>query len=428
MLLGVGLDVRSGAHIYRGYWSLAKVNWPGFIIILPLSLYVLRQVMRRVAPIQDGETPVIVGIFSADQARTERLQELREHLLAPGVLWTAVLLVAGGHVADLWDVGGVYLSALKSPSFGSIDPLEKDWTVMFVAGGTSLAANLAMVVIGYTVQFCAFTLLALVAIWLFLHNLLFLRWIYQRRWSPPGEEERYLVIELEDAEQCFGFRRAHEAFNTQVGCLVVLGAMMWVSRFVNVTGEQSEVIYGGITSVAKLVKLDGDALEALGRALSARDLFPDVGQWLIALSWVAMFLLVSMPAGVKMLPRLGGRAVERSIVGYLKEFLPDRIWKYGDVPSVEEINEIAGRFAANAFWPTGNSQAWWLFFFSTATFFVILFPLRFSAQHVVKFVAFYVFLAALAVAVTGAMFRALTLYVGYVDERLVGRGLEKSKG
>jgi hypothetical protein len=149
---------------------------------------------------------------------------------------------------------------------------------------------------------------------------------------------------------------------------------------------------------------------------------------LIALSWVAMFLMVSMPAGVKMLPRLGGRAVERSIVGYLKEFLPDRIWKYGDVPSVEEINEIAGRFAANAFWPTGNSQAWWLFFFSTATFFVILFPLRFSAQHVVKFVAFYVFLAALAVAVTGAMFRALTLYVGYVDERLVGRGLEKSKG
>jgi hypothetical protein len=213
---------------------------------------------------------------------------------------------------------------------------------------------------------------------------------------PAAEEYAYIHIDLDDDDKCFGFRRANDAFNTQVLALFVAAVFILFTRFNNVD---------------------------VGSGL-----FPDAGQWLSVVTWLAALFMVALPIGVKLLPRfsLSSERSPASIVNYLREFLSDDAWVSGNDPPSEEVAAVAARFAENSFWPTGNNRARQLFFMSFWVFFVAIVPdpraididsLRDLGQWSM-FVSWGVS-GGLAWGLTLLLFAFLRWMLSYVDERLV---------
>jgi TolB-like protein len=315
------------------------------------------------------------------------------------------------HALDMREVVASYLAAPVYPA--SLQ--EPDWSVVGTATkDVGLLPNLLLVVFAYGLQFSVLLLLVLLSVLWARHNVFFLARTFQRRRVPDAEADSFIVIDLDDPNHCFGFRKANEAFNTQVLYLTITGLGLLFTRFVHVSEVQTAAIYDALSSLA--------GVERLLQGHTLATLFPDIGQVVVSVCWLASLAVVAMPALVKLLPRMpfsGSQLAQHSIVTYLREFLPASRWPYAREPAVEEVNHLAARFAESAFWPTGNNRAAQLFFFSFWVFLVILFPLAPREGRGFVFAGFYVALAFLALAATVGAFQALRWSLAYIDARLV---------
>ncbi len=245
-------------------------------------------------------------------------------------------------------------------------------------------------------QFSVALLLVLLSVLLARHNVFFLARTFQRRRVPEAEADAFIVIDLDDPNRCFGFRKANEAFNTQVLYLTIVGLGILTTRFANVSAAQTAAMYATLSSPA--------GVEGLLKGRAFNKLFPDIGQIIVSVCWLVSLGIIALPALVKLLPRMpftGGQTVQRSIVTYLREFLPKSFWPYAQEPTVEEVNLLAARFAESAFWPTGNNRAAPLFFLSFWVLLVMLFPLAPEEGRSFVFVGFYLALGLLALTATG---------------------------
>lgn len=325
---------------YEGYWQAP--NFMSLALILPGLLWMLRWAMGRIAPVYEpwppATQPPLIDLLDTEDGKKVVYEDLRRWLLSPRAVIGTLIATLLVHAVDMREMFvDQYLHDIPAQK------ADRDWASMFLnSQGVAKSANLAFVFFAYSVQF-AVVQVAMLFGWLIIaHNCFFLRRIYQRRWVPDGQEEYYFQIDLADGDRCFGFRDANDAFNTQVVFLMVGGITMLVSRFAH---------------TVTWAELMADPNEIL----------PNVGQAMLAFGWLLAFLVISMPALVKLLPRLPIRGNERAcrtVTNYLREFMsPDR-WPFGREPSHEEIGALAARFAHNAFWPTGNNRASQLFFFS----------------------------------------------------------------
>ncbi len=396
-LIGAHRTVTVGGVEFSGYWD--RPNWIGHAIWLPIALYLFRWAASRIAPVYEEwpprHCPEIVQLVSDEAGRKQAYEALRAALLSPRNFWFTVAALVLFHIADMWEVVSVLVG-------GSVDPAairEPDWTVLAaVLPGVSAGANLLLVLFAYTVQFTLLLIMVQLVVLVLRHNLFFLGRTYQARRVPAHEEHGYVVVDLDDPNRCFGFRRANEAFNTQVLCLTLSGIGLLFSRFANLSGLQTAAVYEALTQGSVLT------------SESVRGLFPDIGQVVVSTAWLASMAVIALPALVKLLPRMpftGGKPAQRSIVTYLREFFPASVWPWDEEPSVEKINALAGRFAENSFWPTGNNRAAQLFFFSFWVFLVLLFPLGPQDGRGLVFAAFHLALVLLALGMTAATFQAL---------------------
>lgn len=431
----IALSMMIGAHTasdgFIGYW--ARVNWMTLAVILPIATFALRWLATRIGPISSSalpsSPPPVIELIKSDAGKEKAYAALRRALLAPNNLLIALIITLLIHVADMAQLGGVYLSGASSlcTSTSTVDgcameiqgpenikesgPLrwlevsfaganfavEKDWSVAYLSSERKVGKwpNLALNVSAYSVQFAVVLIGILCIILMLRHNLFFLSRIYQRRRVKPGEESSYIHINLDDDDACFGFRPANDAFNVQVLMLAFAAVFILATRFANVG--------------------------------PGTGLFPDVGQWLVVLAWLGALAIVSLPIMVKLLPRTPSRGAELvpvSLVGYLREFLSDQAWAIGNDTPPEEINAVAARFAENAFWPTGNNRAWQLYFLSFWVFFIALVP---RVTAIVDYDTSYVWLDVVGWAVAGGLawgatwllFRFLRALLTYIDQRLV---------
>lgn len=399
MLAGVHRSVEANGLVYLG-WFDKHNNWP-YVFILPIAVWIMRRAFSRIADITTAQVPTppppVVPLFRQAPSPQFVYELLRDWLSSPKVMGIALGIAAFIQVADTTELVRVYL--FDAP----VRPSELDWSVMYQAGTISKTTNALFCLAAYTMQF----VLVVIAIWaicfMSAHNLFFLSKIYQRSRVPKGEEGSYITLDLDDVNLCFGFRPANDAFNTQVVGLGIAGFFILFSRFANVAVVDSSV---GLTDLVSW------------SAIAELQLFPDVGQFLLALGWFLTLWIVSSPALVKLLPRLPGRQArsQLSIDGYLKEFLTDAQWRYGDHPSEKQINLMAAKFARNAFWPTGDNRASQLFFFSFWVFLVILYPLRTTSLPLL--LVSLLVLGAIAYGMRSILFWFLNGSLAYVDERL----------
>ena len=183
----------------------------------------------------------------------------------------------------------------------------------------------------------------------------------------------------------------------------------------NIDRQKIGSIHVGAEEIGKLLDRNWSVVLKLFGALFSGDPFPDVGQWILAVSWLLFFLIVSMPALVKLLPFLTERRVQMELVPFLKCFLPDKElpW-HGGEPTADQVDNLAHRFACNSFWPNGDWQAKVLFGFSFFVFLIILFPLFSSFT-------FFIALALMAVALTTVFLFLLRLPLWWVNPKLIKR-------
>ena len=393
-VFGVAHDrTRSDGVVFDGY--LGALNFTSLVVVLPALLWLMRWALGRIAPVgcpwPTKVMPPIVELVESSEGRREVYTALRNRLLSRRFLGATLAIVGLIQVADMWSlVVGNYLRE-DAPVAGAAD-----WANMFLAGdGVSKAGNVVVVVSAYTVQFSIIFLGTLLGLAIALHNGFFLGRIYQRRRVPDGREHAYIHIDLADGDRCFGFRLANDAFNTQVVALALGGTGMLVSRFAHAPS------WSDLANQPELI-------------------LPDVGQAFLVVGWFVALAVVSVPALVKLLPRLpfGGSArASRSVTSYLREFLAPERWPFGRNPSHDEIGALAAHFASNAFWPTGNNRASQLFLFAFWIGLTVLLTPPFDNR--LYFLVSLVVLAALASLSRFLLFRFLDGSLAFVDPRLV---------
>ncbi len=397
--LGIALERKLGDHLYRGYWT--SYNFTSFVLLLPLGLYLGRWGVQRIIPVTGDQPPAIVSLVN-ESGRAATSRDLRDAILSPNLSGFALAIDILIHLIDLWPFAVFLYNSLTSGSAPHIHPTWKDWSVMFLYGGPDLPSatqSLLMIFLVYVSQFAIILLGILFFLMMLRHNWFFLQRIYQRR---SGARDTSIVIDLDDPEKCFGFRRANEAFNAQLWLLAALGLIMLVSRFMHVPPLPVE--------------------EIIDRGF--KNAFPTAGQAMLAIGWLLALAVVCLPVLVKLLPMipfLRGPAIQLDrATTYFLEFIPDDLCPVGPDLTADETDYFTSRFAENGFWPTGNNRARWLF---RAAFFVLLLLLLPTAQPSIS----PLFLGLLACYLIGP-FKLTTALLGSlegilvtVDERLVTR-------
>lgn len=407
---------------YRGY--LESYNWTVFIIILPFGLYIVRAAAEKLAGsvinpnVKDPPIVTLMSGYSKDPSPL--INEFKRNVIVPRSLLAAILVSLLIHAIDMGEVVRFYFHYISDPA-ACTDFRERDWAVFFLTGATSFWGNFVFLLVAYMLQFIAATLGFWLVFLLFFHNCFFLRSIYQRGLHGSASKENNIPLNLQDPDLCFGLRSAYSAFNIQVLLLSVVGIFMLLSRFSNVNSAQNVSMYAVISAVPKLLKGEFEQILLLLGKINLGELFPDIGQWILALAWLFIFFVVAMPSMIKMLPFLGRGRVEWLLKDYLREFLPDsRIaWENIETPSEEDINMTSKQFAKNSFWPTGDNRAGFLFMAAFFIFIVLLFPLHFEHNNATQFIVYYVTIFVFSWGITTIFMKVLHLPLKWIDTRLV---------
>lgn len=387
------LGLHHSLGTYRGYWDAP--NFTSLAIILPGLLWMLRWAMGRIAPVYEpwppATSPPLIDLLETEAGKKTVYEELRRWMLSPRIVAGTLLAVLVVHVVDMRKMLVEHYGHCIEPAL-----MERDWATMFRVPNTiTWQADLVFSFFAYVVQFAVVLLAFFFGLLIIAHNCFFLRRIYQRRWVPDGEEVGYFQIDLADGDRCFGFRNANDAFNTQIIFLMVGGIAMMVTRF------QHTPTWAGLARDPNLI-------------------LPEVGQAMMAFGWLLAFCVISMPALVKLLPRLpirGNERASRTVTNYLREFMPPNRWPFGREPSHEEIGALAARFASNAFWPTGNNRASQLFFFSIWIGLIVLFTP--PTDKGLYLLASLILMGVVAHYGQKALFSMMGSSLRYIDDRLV---------
>jgi hypothetical protein len=300
-------------------------------------------------------------------------------------------------------------------------PREADWSLFFLAPGTvSPLVNAAHVLLAFASQFMA-GLFALMVFALFLrHNLYYVSLVYQRYRERRGNFNAFIVLDFDDPKRCFGQEPLHPVFNVQISFLVIAGLFVSISRYANVTPEVLKHAYEQLEMKAReepSLLAAPFLLKDFIHTAGVKNLFPDAGQVILALAWVACFLIVSVPSLIKFLPFRHESYRSAAITQYLAQFVPLG-WSPEPLDmNDEEISLLAEKFARNSFWPAGDQKAELLFWFAYAVFLFVMVPLPLISLGITIFNLF--LLALVSFVLTKLTFLAYRRALRYVDKRLV---------
>lgn len=410
---------------FEGYF--VRENWMMYPIALPLAFAILvfawRHLARGAPEDERGEEaeqeppwPPIVRIMEVTDDRMRWLwrSRLREWIAAPKAIAAVAAAAFVLTALDTREVVAAYASCL-SPDRAACTIAERDWTVMALgtrADGSRLispACNIAFNAAAY-VQQLVITVFGLALLTVFFrHNWFFLRSIYVRHRRRPDKPP--IRIRLDTGEGRFGFEDAARAFNLQVGLAAVAGLLVVMSRWNNVTVDIAKT----------LADLNAPDVPQTIAAILDSAHFPDTGQWILFVSWCALIGTISMPSLVKFLPFRYARC--RSHVSeYLRCLIPDGPWpdrwSFGEKPDSRALETVSSKFRDNAFWPTGDGAAYWLFLIAFWVNFNVLFP-AFSFDAIPASLALQLSFVAGAALLSKAMLALYGTALRYVGDALV---------
>jgi hypothetical protein len=397
------------APAFRGY--MMRPNWLAFPVLLPLALFGLRFYAARLIGRKPPELPLLER-FAAGPAR-ERVRGALDRIGSDARLFLVVLAAALLlSVIDVFNGLQFFFVDRASPT---VCPPLPDWTYVHLLGGVSRLENGVMVLVAYSAQFAVLFIGLMVAGITFQHNRLFLRLIYRRsRASEERDVSSSLVLRFDDPERRFGLGSLNRTFNLEITLLVVCGCFILVSRYFNVEGSTSPPtdVFLSILGVARDFELD-PLFEQLREMNQSRGLFADVGQIMLALSWLALFAVIAMPSFVKFLP-LTNQEARGSRTVYLLDFVPPHSGSEESV-DVARIDELARHFGKNSFWPQGDERAKLYYYFAFFTLWFILLPVTADFANPGSFLLYCLLIIGFSYGMTQVCFLAYRIVLRHVD-------------
>jgi hypothetical protein len=127
-----------------------NLNWLGYIVLLPLALFVMRWSLNAVAPVRCAraptELPPVVQLVKSKNGHIGAYDALRREILSEANLAIVVALSCVFHIVDMWEELSFY--------FGRMDltGAELDWAIMFVGTNLPKWQNLLLVMAAYPLQ------------------------------------------------------------------------------------------------------------------------------------------------------------------------------------------------------------------------------------------------------------------------------------
>jgi hypothetical protein len=394
-----------------GYWD--RWNWMSYPILLPAALFAVRACCDRLFRLTErtSSSPAI-----PDLTENKDYESFRGVLFDYRNLLVTMMIVLVIHVIDMKGVVYYFRKALirNWKPEGLPTPIW-DWTAWFLKDLDSrslLLKNAALVVFAYILQFIIVTLAFTLITAILRHNVFYLGRIYLRSRGGTNDPRSFIVLNFEDGNGRFGMDGLGTRFNVQIRFLAFAGCFTLLSRMSNAQTALFLAFVEQIrfTQILEPTKLLADFPSNLA------PLFPDSGQPIFALSWILMFFIVFLPARVKLLPLQRGR---RGAKEYLAEFIPpgsEFEIQHNMLAKKKDVDEVAGLFRDQSFWPVGDTYAKFLSVWAFVVFFLILVPIAPSSPQVLLFYLFVIVLAYLSSRLLFWYFR-YRLYS--VDERLV---------
>jgi hypothetical protein len=224
---------------------------------------------------------------------------------------------------------------------------------------------------------------------LFVHNIFYLKRVYIR--SRKKSIDNYIVLDFEDESFRFGLHGLDLIFDLQIIILILVGAVLVVSRYAYVTPVKlpfqwiwllQQAFSGNWEIVQKSIEL---LLKQWG------GLFPTLGHWVIAIAWILGYLVISIPALAKFLPLISSRLFSLDRAEYFREFIPpenekshpeDEHGKY-DLSTIPGGDYVEMLFNKQSFWPIGDKNAEHLFIFVWFVFIVLLVPVEINLASLI---------------------------------------------
>ena len=412
--------IGSSQAICAGYWD--RKNWISLIALLPIALWTVR---------------ITSDLLFWQTARFKKFQRIPD--LVPGGpdqsardlgnAWkdgrnflASLFLAAGIQLIDMWGTLVPYVRSLHGAIHVSRVPARWDWALWFLSNTADRSLywkDMGLMLVAYTSQFGMALLGISLVILLVRHNIFYLKSIYLRSRAIVAPDRPMVPIDLDAPDLRFGFHSLFMVFNVQLLLLAVAGAYTLISRSSNRNTSALS------TCLANLGNGEFKFSEFWGAVFgNLSSLFPTVGQRIFPAVWIVMFVIVLLPAFVKLLPiPFTFRKNEIDAKDYLREFLPPDsqiALQTNDLKNTNDVDETAAKFSRQSFWPVSQTSAE---FFSVVAFFVFLLILApvFTWPPTVGQLLFYAMLLVMSFIASAALFAVFRYMLRTIDPRLVGK-------
>ncbi|MGK7879069.1 MAG: hypothetical protein AB4060_03075 [Crocosphaera sp.] len=402
------------------------LNHMSLIVILPLSLYLLRKLGDYLFGINlriyhQNKVPLL-SIFQDNHVQTEVHKKLKKFALSPRISYVVIFLDISFHIFDIGEILKQYFLAFINPKI-SYDILETYhhniyWGNLFLLReDINIEINFLFTFLVYLCQFIvvliAFTAITLVL----LHNIVYLRLIYQRSRVRENQIQYYIVLNFDDPNRHFGLKKVNFIFNLQIAFLFVAGLFTLASRLHSTKQIPfSQLIYNFKNFNWNNLFIEEELSKIFDYLFTAR------GQYVILISWLFAFFVVLLPTFVKFLPFFSRNVAFYgwSIDNYLREFIPPTDDNKYPMRNSREVDLVASKFASNSFWPSGDDIARGLFIFVFWICLNILFPIN-------CIISLSIFLA-IAWILAESLLNCFRWILGHIDQRLVKRRVDVTPG
>jgi hypothetical protein len=437
----------SGTQPCLGYWT--RLNWTSLVFLLPMALFLIRWTTNRLFPLGNQGSAAGAGAsqstwkdlmpFVQPLFRFDNLYRISDRTGDPGAsgkllraaaldgrnLLAAFIITLLIHAIDLGPYLRFYFSLLWGKSVTSRPPVIWDWVLFCLTAPHDrglLYKNLILVLLAYGAQFVLVTIAILLLVLLLRHNVFYLGRIYLRSRGANEAVPNFIVLDLEAQDNNFGLRKLSAQFNIQIMLLALAGCFTLVSR---ITNSDTSALHKFLQSFSPSEKIAWDAFSQILNNYDA--LFPTIGQKMFPIAWLALFVLVMLPARVKLLPLKVLPPTNDGAADYLREFLVPGSsidQKTESLKKQGSVNEVAALFASHSFWPVGDTRAQSISIGAFFMFFFMLSPILPTISDKLGPVLYILILIFCSYTCSNLLFGLFKYRLKAVDPRLVKKDSE----
>ncbi|MEH1847855.1 MAG: hypothetical protein V7L25_23465 [Nostoc sp.] len=361
-LIGIWEPIDIGNNQYIGFSK--STNFISLVFLVPAALFLLRICSKKLFGIQETslEKVPLLTMFSEQHFKRQVRENLEKTVVNPKLPIIIFGINIVFHYFDMRKIFNDYLQSFIGNQVTFHIYPSREWvSLCFIREDKiSISKNFIFLIVAHIPQFIIVFIAFMLISEVLLHNIFYLKLIYQRSKVLPKDINYHIVLDFDDTSERFGLKDISFIFNLQLVTLVVTGLFCLFSRFAYVPEDKRL-----------------DVLNMQFPKLS--DLFPEFGQYIILIAWLIAFIIVLIPSFVKFLPIFSKDVWNDSWTrdSYLKEFIPPNYDqdKY-PMNTLEEVSKVATKFARSSFWPIGDDIARYILYYVFTVFFLLIFPIK----------------------------------------------------